>query len=65
MMPGPHKTPPPHGTRRRYNNRRWPCRCADCREANRIYVYSRRVAQATSASDQPLAESGRRRPLVK
>lgn len=64
-MPGPHATPPPHGTRRRYQFRRRPCRCAECRAANRTYVYSRRVINARSGTDQPLAESGTRRPLVK
>lgn len=63
-MPGPHPGPPPHGTRRRYQNRRWPCRCDECRAANRLYVYSRRVINARSGTDQPLAESGTRRPIV-
>lgn len=29
---------PPHGSRRRYQLRRDPCRCAECRHANTQYV---------------------------
>lgn len=53
-MPGPAKVPPPHGTRRRYQWRRHGCRCDECRAANRRYVYSRRVINARSGTDQPL-----------
>lgn len=52
-MPGP-QPPPPHGTRRRYQFRRLPCRCAKCREANRVYVYSRRYINARHGTDQEL-----------
>jgi hypothetical protein len=29
---------PPHGTRARYVSRFHACRCAECREANRVYM---------------------------
>jgi hypothetical protein len=37
-MPRPPGEIPPHGTRRRYQHREQPCRCADCRRDNAAKV---------------------------
>ena len=34
---------PEHGTRKRYNHKDYPCRCAECRKASRLYLRARRI----------------------
>jgi hypothetical protein len=46
-MPGP-KPDPPHGTRERYQLRRRPCRCDECRAAN-----ARAIARYRSLTPPP------------
>ena len=34
---------PEHGSRARYNNKNYSCRCPECRKASRMYQRARRI----------------------
>lgn len=56
------RQPPPHGDRRRHAY--WQCRCAPCREAERIYRKRHRFNRAESAFVDPTGTRRRIRGMV-